>query len=158
MIRILLSFPLVGILLPISLGQTAEFTTTPVGFNKVVCISDGTTSVSIPFVRQAGSLHAKVSVKTSPAAAPDRVEFSVAGNVAWTVGQFANTHYVRFITGSRAGQWYDVVGSGTNQLTLDAAGDDLFENVAAGDLFLLAPHWTLDSLFPPPIRMADPMR
>ncbi len=124
----------------------AEFTTTPVGFNKVECLGGADTTVSVPFVRQP-SLEAKVQSATAPAA--NRVQLEVAGNTTWTGDQYAGTHYVRFITGNRAGQWYDVVNNGSNTLMLDTAGDALAANVTANDRFLLAPHWTLDSLFPP---------
>ncbi len=140
---------LFGIVAAIGVGRAAEVTTTPVGFNKVTCLGGADTVVSVPFVRQAGSLEAKVSNAVVPPAAANRVQLTVAGNVAWTGDQFKDTHYVRFITGNRAGQWYDVVNNGSDTLMLDTAGDDLISNVAANDRFLLAAHWTLDSLFPP---------
>ncbi|MGC1479222.1 MAG: TIGR02597 family protein, partial [Chthoniobacterales bacterium] len=129
------------------LTLTADFTTTPVGFNKVVCLTGTDTTVSVPFVRQGGSLEGKVSSKANPAL--NRVQITVAGNASWTGDQYKDTHYVRFISGNRAGQWYDVVNNGADTLMLDTNGDDLLNNVAADDRFLLAAHWTLDSLFPP---------
>ncbi len=124
----------------------ADFTTNPVGFNKVVCLGGADTVVSVPFVRQP-SLEVKVQAATSPA--QNRVQLTIAGNTNWTGDQYADTHYVRFISGARAGQWYDVVNNSSDTLMLDTAGDDLLTNVAANDQLLLAPHWTLDSLFPP---------
>lgn len=144
-----LSLSLAGILAASCVGRAAEFTTTPVGFNKVTCLGGADTVVSVPFVRQAGSLEAKVASAAVPGSSTNRVQLTVAGNVAWTGDQYKDTHYVRFITGNRAGQWYDVVNNGSDSLMLDTAGDDLFNNVAANDRFLLAAHWTLDSLFPP---------
>ncbi len=142
-----LCLPILGALVVTSPAlQSAEFTTNPVGFNKVVCLGGADTVVSVPFVRQP-ALEAKV--QTSAVAAANRVQLTVAGNTSWTGDQFAGTHYVRFITGSRAGQWYDIVNNSSNTLMLDTAGDNLANNVAAEDRFILAPHWTLDSLFPP---------
>lgn len=133
--------------------QAAEFMTNPVGFNKILCRAGSDTVVSVPFVRQP-SLEAKVQTAVNPA--QNRIQLAVPGNTNWTNDQFANTHYVRFITGDRAGQWYDVVNNGANTLTVDTAGDNLLANVAPDDRFLLAPYWTLDALFPPADQNGGP--
>lgn len=58
-----------------------------------------------------------------------------------------STSYVRFTSGSKAGQWTQIVSSTANSITLTDSLTTL--GVAVGDKFEVRPFWTLSTLFPP---------
>ncbi|MEN3942763.1 TIGR02597 family protein [Prosthecobacter sp. SYSU 5D2] len=118
-----------------------EISTPPVGFNSLVCPSGSDTYVSVSFNRPMAFLGA-VDTAGGSAVTPQ-------GELAWTANQFVTSgaHFVKFITGSKAGAFYEVTGNTGSALTLDLAGDSL-SGVVEGDRIAVVPYWTLADLFP----------
>lgn len=78
-------------------------------------------------------------------------ELSVAGSPGWTANAFApqagQTYFVRLRSGTLKGHYFTVTGNGANALTVETAGLAL-DAIQAGDLFEVAPYWTLGTLYP----------
>ena len=115
--------------------------TTPLGYTTVECLWDSDTLCSTAGITEKPDFIGTVT------GAPVADVLTVDAAPGWGAGDFANTHYVRFTTGTKVGRYYTVVGNGANTLTIDPGGDDL-STVVAADGVKLIKYWTLGTLFP----------
>ncbi len=129
-----------------SLSTAQSVATTPVGAVTVPAQANSETYLSMPlsrapeFVGVVGSVSGDV--------------VTVSGTPDWAANQFVkalpgqpNTYYARVRTGALAGQYFTVVASSANSVTLDPNGFSLSELVA-DDRIEITPYWSLGSLFP----------
>lgn len=135
-------------LLPLlALGAYAQTATTnPVGFVKLTELAASDTIVSAPLER-ASEFHGLVASVSGST-------ITVQGTTGWTADQFLyaagtqpKTYFVRFVSGTRAGAYFTVLGNTANALTIDLNGDTL-STVASGDKLQITPYWTLGTIFP----------
>jgi uncharacterized protein (TIGR02597 family) len=118
------------------------------GFVQLSLAGNSDSYVSAPFVRTPA---ASATVGT---VVGNVITVSLQFPVTWTSNQFvyaagiqSNNYYVRFISGAAQGPIYAVTANGTNSVVVDTSANSL-ANVAAGDLFVVEPYWTLNSVFP----------
>ena len=130
----------------LSFANAQSVATTPVGAVTIPAIANSETYFSVPLARAASFKGEVASVSSGV--------LSVDGNPGWAADQFVkslpsqpDTYYVRFKSGSLAGQYFTVTDNAASTLTLDNGGLDL-SAVVAGDTFELVPYWSLGSLFP----------
>jgi len=107
-----------------------------VGWNRQVVQPNSDVLVSLPFTQDAAAT-LTVSGKTATGV-------QVAGPL--TVDQYKGAYYVRFTTGSAAGQWSTITTNGATDLTLEIT--DFLTDVQVGDHFSVYPHQTLSTVFP----------
>lgn len=127
-------------------AQSSTYSTAPIGFNKVVCLTNSDTIVGVPF-RQQGSLSSLLSA--SPAVVPGfpdlaEIPLQISTLTPGGLGQ----HYVKFEGGTRDGRWYDITANTASSATINLNGDTL-DGVVEGDRVVITQYWTLDTLFPP---------
>lgn len=123
----------------------AQVTTTPVGFNTVVCLPNSDTYCSVPFAQ---SWEFQGVISGNPSIVGDAATLTPQNPVSWTTGQYAAAYFVRFLTGAKAGMYFQVSANDAGTITLDLAGGNL-TGVGNGDSFAVSKFWTLGSLFPP---------
>lgn len=136
-----------ALLILLAVGAFAQTATTnPVGFVKLTELAASDTIVSAPLER-ASEFHGSVASVSGST-------INVQGTTGWTADQFLyaagtqpKTYFVRFISGTRAGAYFTVLGNTANALTIDLNGDSL-STVAAGDKLQITPYWTLGTIFP----------
>ena len=118
-----------------------------IGFNRVTCPAKSDTLVSVPFmkhpVKASGSLASAPNLSTTGQAI---LSLTSSGN--WTTNEFKGKSYVRFTSGAKAGQWYDIIGNTVSTLTIDLNGEN-GSALASGDALMVVEYWTLNTLFPP---------
>lgn len=128
------------------LGICLAETSTPVGFNKITCLSGSDTHVSVPFHQKPvyfGSLSADSSGSNT---------FSIGNTLSADVT--TAPHYIKFTSGTDTeGKWFDITGSAANSITVDLNGETI--NFPTDTTFKVIPHWTLNSLFPVDIHSSD---
>ncbi len=124
------------------LAQSAE--TPPVGFNVVECLPQSDTVCAVPFARPA----VFQGVVLSSAAGTGQITLTPEGESNWTANAFQGLHFVRILSGAKAGMYYQVAANAAGTVTLDLAGDSA-TGFDAGVTFRIHPFWTLSSLFPP---------
>jgi len=77
---------------------------------------------------------------------------TVTSNPAWTVDEFAGTHYVLICNGDREGLFASVASNTADSVTLtfisETLGDQVGDRVEAGNSFKIIPFWTFGTLFP----------
>jgi uncharacterized protein (TIGR02597 family) len=127
-----------------------DVTTEPTGFNKVTCLANSDTIVSVPLRVKGGIRRA---LTAAPAISGDSATLTLTPD-SFSPGAFTK-HYLKFITGDREGRWYDIQTSANNgtpntaaAVTINLNGDTL-GGATTGDSVLIAEYWTLDTLFPP---------
>ena len=131
-----------------SVGTAYAETSTmnPIGFNKVVCLTNSDTIVGVPF-RMQGSMRDLVA--GSPAAVPGEPDLMEIPLQALNLSPDSlDTHYLMFDGGTRDGRWYDITANTATSVTIDLNGDDL-DGVGNGNPVIITEYWTLDTLFPP---------
>ncbi len=122
--------------------------TDPVGFYKVVLLTNSDSFVSIPFTRPpayTGIIDAISSNVVMVSGSP------------WTNNQFvynpsggqSNTYYMLIVStnNNREGAYYLITANTTNTLTIDLVPEDL-GGVGSGDRISIIPFWTLNTVFP----------
>jgi len=126
---------------------SAETSTThPIGFNKIVCLTNSDTIVGVPF-RQQGSMADWIAGAPGEVTGePDLAEISLQ-TLSLEPGSLGK-HYLKFDGGARDGRWYDITSNSATSITVNLNGDDL-AGVGDGDRVIIAQYWTLDTLFPP---------
>lgn len=117
-----------------------------IGFNRVDCPAQSDTMVSVPFMKH------PIEASSVVGAVPDlsvtgKATIACTGKKDWAGDALKDKHYLRFTSGSKAGHWFDIVGSTASGITIDLNGGDA-TGLAAGDRFLVVEYWTLDTLFP----------
>lgn len=140
-----LVFSALSLALGIHSAAVAQVTTTPVGFNTVTCLPNSDTYCSVPFAQ---SWEFQGLISGTPAVSGDDATITPQGTVSWTANQYASAYFVRMLTGTKAGMYYQVSANAAGNLTIDLAGGD-FVGVAEGDSFAVSKFWTLATLFPP---------
>lgn len=127
----------------------AQVTTEPIGFNKITCLANSDTIVSVP-LRQQGSLH--MTLTANPVVVGASATLTLAPG-SLTAGALTG-HFLKFIDGDRAGRWYNIQTATTgtantdSAVTIDLNGDTLGA-ATTGNQVRIAQYWTLDTLFPP---------
>lgn len=124
---------------------TAQVTTVPVGFNTVTCLPNSDTYCSVPFAQ---TWDFQGTVSGTPSVVGEQATITPQGTVAWTENQFATLYFVRFLTGAKAGMYFQILSNTAGALTIDLAGGDL-TGVANGDGLAVSKLWTLGTLLPP---------
>jgi uncharacterized protein (TIGR02597 family) len=122
-------------------AQSAE--TPPVGFNVVECLPQSDTICAVPFARPA----VFQGVVLSNAAGTGQITLTPEGEPNWTANAFQGFHFVRILSGAKAGMYYQVAANTNGTVTLDLAGDSA-TGFDAGVTFRIHPFWTLSTLFP----------
>ena len=139
-------------------AQSSTYSTAPIGFNKVVCLTNSDTIVGVPF-RQQGSLHSKLQV--NPNIDGDSATLTLQTD-SLAPGALTS-HYLKFIDGDRAGRWYDIqtvatdpagIANTSSAVTISLNGDTLGA-ATTGDAVIIAEYWTLATLFPPAEATTD---
>ena len=125
-----------GAALLASSGFAASVATNPVGYVSTTA-ADGSDS----FI---GTVLSEQIALASAASGVTGAEVSTSSTLVEDA--YNNTHYVLFSTGTKAGQWYEVVDTTTSSVVLDT--DVAALGVATGDEFKVVTFWTLGALFP----------
>ena len=129
-------------------ASAVDVTTDPVGFTTASLLGNSDTLVSVPFTRSPEFTGAIASISGNV--------ITVSGNPGWATNpqQFvyaAGTqpkHYYALIGPSaKEGHAYQLIGNGSNSLTVDITTDNL-AGIAANTQVVLIPHWTLGTVFP----------
>ncbi len=109
----------------------------PVGYSAVTALANSDTFVSVPFTQVSeGELEvATVTASGVTVTAP------LADN-------YQTVYYVRFTTGSAAGQWSTISNNTSGTSTVNFANTAFLGSIAAGDKFEVFRHQTLGSVFP----------
>lgn len=126
-------------------GALAQTTTAPIGFNTVTCLPNSDTYCSVPFAQ---SWDFQGLVSGTPTVTGGTATLTPQSAVTWTTDQYASLYYVRMLTGTKAGMYFQITTNATGSVTVDLAGGDL-AGVANGDSFAISKFWTLATLFPP---------
>lgn len=134
-----LRLSLVALCAMTAIAQAQVYSPT-VGFNTITCKAGSDTYISVGF-NQTPTFAGAVS--TIPAAN----QIQIAGTPAFTVGGFTNTHFVKILTGAKAGAYLTITGNTADTLSLDLSANSL-TGVVAGDTLQVIPYWTLGTLFP----------
>jgi len=139
----------VGALLCAAASATAQtnVVTDPVGFYKIVAISNSDTFVAIPFTRPPAYMGLVESVSDS--------NVVVSGSPGWTVNQWvypadgaaSNTYYVLFRSGQKEGAHFTIISNTADTLILDLDVENL-NGVTNGTQISIIPYWTLGTVFP----------
>jgi uncharacterized protein (TIGR02597 family) len=111
-----------------------------VGYNVVNVPANSDVLVSVPFN---GVVEQTLTVNAAPAGG--NVIPLAPGSIT-APNQYANTYYVRFMTGSAAGLWSTITANATDSVTITDAG--IYALVGNGDEFRIYKHHTVDSVFP----------
>lgn len=117
-----------------------QYATDPVGFVSVRCLSGSDTHVSVPF-NQAVAFAGKALTASGNV-------ITVEGSPAWVTDAFVTprAHFVKVISGTKAGAWFTIVSNGANSLTLNLDQGSL-TNVAGADIRVY-PFLKLGDVFP----------
>ena len=118
----------------------------PLGFNKIVCLTNSDTIVGVPFRMQGSMRNQLASAPIADPGDPDLFEIPLQ-SLNLTPGAL-DRHYLKFEGGAREGRWYDITANSATSVTIDLNGDTL-DGVTQGDPVILTEYWTLDTLFPP---------
>ncbi len=118
----------------------------PIGFNKVVCLTNSDTIVGVPFRIQGSMRDLVAETPAEVQGEPDLAEVQLE-SITLEPGAL-DTHYLKFDGGTRDGRWYDITANSATSVTIDLNGDTL-DGVGEGDAFVITEYWTLDTLFPP---------
>lgn len=141
--------PLIPFCLLLSLAGTGAFAATaetdPVGFNTVTCLPQSDTYCGVPFA-QAASFQGVLAA--NPTVNGGQATLTPSGTTTWTANGFQTLYFVRMLSGTKAGMYYQITANTTGAVTVDLAGDN-FTGVALGDSFRIHQFWTLGTLFPP---------
>lgn len=118
------------------------------GFIRLSLLSNSDSFISLPFVRPPAVLGSVVSVNGNV------VTLSLQNPAVLTVNQLvyaagtqSNNYYARFVSGGAQGPIYPVTANDINSVTLDLSSGSLAA-VLPGDLIVIEPYWTLNSVFP----------
>lgn len=119
--------------------------TRPVGFTQLTAPANSDVNVSPCFTRP--------SVYSGAVASLSGSIITVAGSPTWTNNSWVlsaptqpETYYVQFKSGSASGRCYTIVANAAQTLTIDWNGET--PAAAVTDTFIIAPYWTLGTLFP----------
>ena len=132
-----------------SLGQTSVVTD-PVGFTSTSCLVSSDTYVAIPFTRPPEFNGTIQSISENT--------MTLNGSPRWANNQFVysagtqSKHYYLLVgsggsSNPKEGHTYQVVGNGSNTLTVDTTSDNL-TGVTANTQITLIPYWTPATIFP----------
>lgn len=83
----------------------------------------------------------------------DLFRITAEGGTPFESKDFADLYYVRFLSGSSEGKYFDIVSNNDDQVTFDTGGDNPL-SISVGDTFHIVRHWTLAELFPPGVQTA----
>jgi len=123
--------------------QEEKVVSEPLGFNRVTCLANSDTIIGVP-LRKTGSRVSSLS--TAPSINGDRASLTLTHDNLYSSG--LPSHYLKFTSGAKSGFWYHITGCTASSITVDLNGDSL-DGVVGGESLLIAPYWTLDTLFPP---------
>lgn len=143
--RTVLPFALLVAALVPAVAQNPSVTSPVVGYTTVTALPNSDTIVGVPFIRGIDAVGQVDGTVTQNGAA---ATLNVSG-VTFTSGAFADSHYVRFSSGTLNGHFFRIISNTTNQIVLDTEGDILAGVLAQGDAFDVIPFWTLETLLPP---------
>lgn len=118
----------------------------PLGFNKIVCLTNSDTIVGVPFRMQGSPRDLMAGAPGAVEGNPDLAEITLQ-SVNLTPGSL-DRHYLKFDGGPRDGRWYDITANSATSVTIDLNGDNL-DGVGSGNPVTITEYWTLDTLFPP---------
>lgn len=118
----------------------------PLGFNKIVCLTNSDTIVGVPFRMQGSPRDLMAGAPGAVEGNPDLAEITLQ-SVNLTPGSL-DRHYLKFDGGPRDGRWYDITANTATSVTIDLNGDTL-DGVGSGNPVTITEYWTLDTLFPP---------
>ncbi|MDG2124705.1 MAG: TIGR02597 family protein, partial [Verrucomicrobiales bacterium] len=129
-------------------GQSVSWCSKPVGVVSTAQLADADRFTSVPFHRQpafnglvASASGDRVSVQGSPDWGTSPKQFVFAAGVQ------EERYFACVISGAKAGYLFKVVDNGASSVTLDLNGNSL-DGVVEGDLIVVVPYWTLDTIFP----------
>ncbi|MDB6058276.1 MAG: Endoglucanase [Verrucomicrobiales bacterium] len=118
------------------------------GFVQLNLLGNSDSYVSLPFVRPPSASATVASV------VGNTITVTIQYPTSWTSNQFvyaagaqSNNFYILFTTGNAQGPVFPITANGTNSVTVDTSNNSL-STVAVGDLFVIEPYWTLNSVFP----------
>jgi uncharacterized protein (TIGR02597 family) len=135
-------------------AQATTAYTTPVGYVSQTCAANSDTIVSTP-LRQSATFSGAISGAPDTTTVPGSAILALGGTAGLTANQFANTHYVKFSSGTGAGQWFSVTANTANSITINLNGATL--SAVSTDRLDVLKFWTLNELFSPAASTGDPL-
>lgn len=133
---------------------SAAVATLPVGFMSFDVPGNSDALMAVPFTQQAIYTGAVISTAVIDATTGT---LTVAVSDTWEADEFVynpgnnqnQQFFVRVIDsqGAQQGMWYYITDNDTDTLTLDTANQNAAFTLASGDMFQIAPLWTLATLF-----------
>ena len=128
-------------------------TTTPVGYTVSACYPNADTIVGTPLRSQSEQLAGALAADPDIASVPGSAVLTVSTTM--TADALANTHYLKFTSGTDQGKFYSVTANTDTTVTIDLNGGAT--TALSGDTFVVIKIWTLAELFDPTVCTTDPI-